>query len=33
MRKIAGHAWRDFKTYTETVKELNITTILDKIQE
>jgi len=33
MRKIAGYAWRDYKTYTKTVKQLNITAVLDKIQE
>jgi len=33
MTKIAGYAWTDYKTYTESVKELNITAVLDKIQE
>jgi hypothetical protein len=33
MRKIAGYTWTDYKTYTETAKEINITIVLDKIQE
>jgi hypothetical protein len=33
MRKIAGYTWTDYKTHTETEKELNTTTVLDKIQE
>jgi hypothetical protein len=33
MRKTAGYTWTDYKTNTKLVKELNITTILYKIQE
>jgi hypothetical protein len=33
MRKTAGYTWTDYKTNTETAKELNITPALDKIQE
>jgi hypothetical protein len=33
MRKIAGHIWEDYETKTEIAKEINITPILDKIQE
>ena len=33
MRKKAGYTGTDYKTNTETAKELNITLILDKIQE
>jgi hypothetical protein len=33
IRKIAGCSWTDHKTITEIAKELNITAILDKIQE
>jgi len=33
MRKIAGYTWTDYKTYIGTAKELNITAVLDKIQE
>jgi hypothetical protein len=29
----AGHTWTDRKTNTEIAKELNITSVLDKIQE
>jgi len=32
-RKTAGYAWTDFKTNTETEKELNIAKGVDKIQE
>jgi hypothetical protein len=32
-RKTAGCNWTDYKTSTDTVKELNITPVLDKIQE
>lgn len=31
MRKTAGYIWSDYKTNTETAKELNITPFLDKI--
>jgi hypothetical protein len=33
MRKTAGYTWIDRKTNTEIAKELNITPVLDKIQE
>jgi hypothetical protein len=33
MRVTAGYTWTDHKTNTEIVKELNITTVLDKIQD
>jgi DNA-binding CsgD family transcriptional regulator len=33
MRTTAGYTWTDHKTNTEIAKELNITTVLDKIQE
>jgi hypothetical protein len=33
MRKTAGYIWTDCKTNTEIAKELNITRVLDKIQE
>jgi hypothetical protein len=33
MRRTAGYTWTDHKTNTETVKELNITPVLFKIQE
>jgi hypothetical protein len=33
MRKTAGYTWRDYKTNTEIAKELNITPVLDKIQD
>jgi hypothetical protein len=33
MRNIAGHIWTDYETNTGTAKEINITPILDKIQE
>jgi len=33
MRKTAGYTWTDYKTNTEIAKELNITPVLDKIQE
>jgi len=33
MKKTAGYTWTDYKTSTETEKELNITPVLDKIQE
>ena len=32
-RTTAGYTWTDHKTNTEIAKELNITTVLDKIQE
>jgi hypothetical protein len=31
MRKTAGYIWTDYKTNTEIAKELNVTTVLDKI--
>jgi len=31
--KTAGYTWTDYKTNTEIAKELNITPVLDKIQE
>jgi hypothetical protein len=33
MRKTSGYVWADYKTNTEFAKELNITSVLDKIQE
>ena len=33
MRKTAGYTWTDYKSNTEITKELNITPVLDKIQE
>ena len=33
MRKTAEYIWTDYKTNTETAKELNITSVLDKIQK
>jgi hypothetical protein len=33
MRKTAGYTWIDRKTNTEIARELNITPVLDKIQE
>jgi ABC-type ATPase involved in cell division len=33
MRRTAGYAWTDHKTNTEIAKELNITLVLDKIQD
>jgi len=33
VRKTAGYTWTDYKTNTETAKELHITPILDKIKE
>jgi len=33
IKKTAGYTWTDYKTNIETGKELNITTVLDKIQE
>jgi len=32
VRKPAGYTWTDYKTNAEIVKELNITPVLDKIQ-
>jgi hypothetical protein len=32
-RKTAGYTWTGYKINTESAKELNITTVLDKIQE
>jgi len=33
MRKTTGNTWTDYKTNTETAKELNTAPILDNIQE
>jgi len=33
MRKGTGYTWTNFETKTEIAKELNITPVLDKIQE
>jgi hypothetical protein len=33
MRRTVGYNWTDHKTNKETVKELNITPVLDKIQD
>jgi hypothetical protein len=33
MRITAGYTWIDYKTNTWIAKELNITSVLDKIQE
>jgi hypothetical protein len=33
MRRTAGHTWTDHKTNTEIAKELNITKVLDKMQD
>ena len=33
MRKTGGHTWTDYKTNTEIANELNITPVLDKIQD
>ena len=33
MRRTAGYIWTDYKTNTQTAKELKITPILDKILE
>jgi hypothetical protein len=33
MRRTAGYAWTDHKTITEIAKKLNITPVLDKIQD
>jgi hypothetical protein len=33
MRRTAGYIWTDHKTNTEIAKVLNITTVLDKMQE
>jgi hypothetical protein len=33
MRRTAGYTWTDIKTNTEFAKELNITPVLDKIQD
>jgi ABC-type ATPase involved in cell division len=33
IRRTAGYTWTDHKTNTEFAKELNITLVLDKIQE
>jgi hypothetical protein len=33
MRRTAAYIWTDHKTNTETAKELNITSLLGKIQD
>jgi hypothetical protein len=33
MRKTTGYTWTDYKINTEFAKELNKTTVLDKIQK
>jgi hypothetical protein len=33
MRRTAGYPWTDHKRNTEIAKELNITPVLDKIQD
>jgi hypothetical protein len=33
VRKAAGYTWTYYKTNIETAKELNITPVLDKIQD
>jgi hypothetical protein len=33
MRITAGHTWTDRESNTESAKELNITAVLDKIQD
>ena len=33
MRRTAGYTWTDYRTYTQIVKELKITRILDKLLE
>jgi hypothetical protein len=33
MRRTAGYTWTDYKTNTEIAKELNITPVLDKMQD
>jgi len=33
MRRTAGYTWTDYRTNTQTAKELKITTILDKLLE
>jgi len=33
MRRKAEYTWTEYKTNTETAKELNTTPVLDKIQE
>jgi hypothetical protein len=33
MERTAGYTWTDHKTSTEIAKELNITSVLDKIQD
>jgi hypothetical protein len=33
MRRAAGYTWTDHKTNTDIAKELNITPVLDKIQD
>jgi hypothetical protein len=33
MRRTSGYTWTDHETNTEIAKELNITSVLDKIQD
>jgi hypothetical protein len=33
LRRTAGYSWTDYKTNTKIAKNLNITPVLDKIQE
>jgi hypothetical protein len=33
IRNTAGYTWTDYKTNTEIAKKLNITPVLDKIQD
>jgi hypothetical protein len=33
MKRTAGYTWTDHKTNTEMAKELNITPVLDKLQD
>jgi hypothetical protein len=33
MRKTAGYTWTDYKTNIQTAEELNITPVLDRMQE
>jgi hypothetical protein len=33
MRRTAGYTWTDHKTNSDIVKELNITPVLDKVQD
>jgi len=33
LRQTAGHTWADYKTNTKVAKEVNISSVLHKIQE